>query len=218
MKVIEPRSYIYRWNIAGPPRQGLYDLEYYARICTRTTDRMPPLEKWMETQDGSFMEGLIDREGNISVMEHCFATAIFEVDRGISHEIVRHRLASFSQESTRYVRYGGAKGDLRFIRPPWAKADTEAGNAWYHSMESAENNYLYLLSIGCRPEDARAVLPTSTATVLAMTTNFREWRHFFNLRTALNAHPQMRQVTVPLLKEFRNVFPELFSDVGCDTP
>lgn len=120
---------------------------------------------------------------------HAVETVRFIVDRGISHEIVRHRMASFSQESTRYCNYGG---EVTFIAPPFACLE------WAKSMQSCENYYYTMINKGMKPQEARAVLPNSLKTELIMTATRGSWEHFFKLRTAAAAHPQMRQIAVPL--------------------
>ena len=124
---------------------------------------------------------------------HATETVRFIVDRGISHEIVRHRTASFSQESTRYCNYAG---DITFIAPPFACLE------WVKAMEYAEKSYNTMINKGMTPQQARAVLPNSTKTELIMTTNVECWKHFFELRTAAAAHPQMKQIAEPLKAEF----------------
>lgn len=157
----------------------------------------------------NFVRKLIER-GHESVLEHESIAVLFVCDRGISHEIVRHRLASYSQESTRYCNYS----ELTFIQPcffmdkPWAYC------AWENAMGFAENVYLDLLSDGCTPQEARTVLPNSLKTEVVMTANLREWRHFLKLRTEKAAHPQMRELTVPLLHELQRQIPVIFDDIG----
>lgn len=105
-------------------------------------------------------------------------------------EITRHRLASFCIESQRYVCMDG---EIAFVRPLYCENDHEAGESWRACMLGAEQSYHHLLSIGCKPQDARKVLPSSTATRIVMKANLREWRHIFALRTAKAAYPEMRQ-------------------------
>ena len=150
---------------------------------------------------------------------HGDITVKFTVDRGISHEIVRHRVASFAQESTRYCNYGKA-GDVTFIRPCYFEEDTPEMDNWVDSCMRVEKDYLALLEMGRTPQEARGVLNNSLKTEVVMTANLREWRHFFNLR-ALDAtgkaHPQIKEVAVPLAKEFKNMEPEVFADMEVDT-
>lgn len=174
---------------------------------------------------------MILKRGHESVLEHATATVRFVCDRGVSHEIVRHRLASYSQESTRYCDYEG--GHVAFVIPPWcarllpgeasictddAARDTHNELAdpetfWLLAMQQAEDSYRDLRALGWRPEQARSVLPNSLKTEIVMTANLREWRHFFRLRTSMSAHPQMREVATPLLEDFKSRIPALFDDI-----
>lgn len=155
-------------------------------------------------------------------------------------ELVRHRLCAFSQESTRYVDYNenGKIGHCQFIIPPWSllppgtyleeigvgswrKAEDSLilpvldapSNIWLRAMNEAEDSYNSLRKQNWSPQQARSVLPNSTKTEIVTTTNFREWRHIFRMRTSNHAHPQIREVMVPLLKEFQLHLPELFEDI-----
>ena len=174
-----------------------------------------------------FCRMLIGR-GHESVIEHASAMVKFVIDRGVSHEMVRHRLCSFSQESTRYCNYHpeGKVGEMVFIIPPWVNIKegeykngelTMASSGWafedyqwFCSMYHAEHTYNNLIEKGWKPEQARSVLPNSLKTELTMTANMREWRHIFKLRTAEAAHPQMRQIMIPLLQEFKTLLPCIF--------
>lgn len=145
-------------------------------------------------------------------------TVKFIVDRGVSHELVRHRVASFAQESTRYCNYASDKfgNELTFIKPPFFRENSIEYNAWYSAMECAENSYMYMLGRGVAPQSARTVLPNSVKTEVVMTANMREWRHFFRLRAAGETgapHPQMLEVAVPLFLRCREIFPEIFGDI-----
>lgn len=172
-------------------------------------------------KDGSaaaFIQNAI-RRGHESVLEHATMTVRFTVDRGISHEIVRHRIASYSQESTRYCNY--AKDDfgneITVIEPPFFREDGPSYHVWKEACKAAEKAYFDLLNIGETPEHARNVLPTSVKTEVVVTMNMREWRHFFRLRaigTTGRPHPQMREVTLPFLHECQEHMPELFMDIG----
>lgn len=133
-------------------------------------------------------------EKGIETDVHRTETVRFIVDRGVSHEIVRHRMASFSQESTRYCNYGG---EVTFIAPPFACYE------WVKAMEYAEKTYSIMIEKGMKPQQARSVLPNSTKTELIMTTNIQNWKHFFELRTAEAVHPQMREVAIPLFEEMK---------------
>ena len=179
-------------------------IEKAGRTCYKSEDRIT------EESAEAFVRMLIER-GHESVLEHESITVRFVCDRGISHEIVRHRLASYSQESQRYVRYNG---DIEFINPRMPNA--KAYEAWQELCERAEETYKELLSHGVQPQQARSVLPNSVKTELVMTANLREWRHFLKLRTAKAANPQMRELTVPLLHELQEQIPVVFDDIKED--
>ena len=195
-------------------------VEEAARVCYKSEAKMG------DTFDSNFIRRTIDR-GHESVIEHSMITVRFTVDRGVTHEAVRHRIASFSQESTRYCNYskdsfGNAINviDIRggmslcpktsFIDPKDFKAIYEE---WLIAMKNAEESYLRMLDLGASPQIARSVLPQSTKADLFVTMNFRQWRHFISLREPVTAHPQMREVTIPLLKEFKGAFPVIFDDL-----
>lgn len=198
MKIINA-SYHIETPIDGA--EMLKRIEKAGRTCYKSEDRITA-----ESAE-NFVRMLIER-GHESVLEHESLTVRFVCDRGVSHEIVRHRLASYSQESQRYVRYNG---DIEFINPHMPNA--KAYEAWQELCERAEETYKELLSYGVQPQQARSVLPNSVKTELVMTANLREWRHFLKLRTATAAHPQMRELTVPLLKELQARIPVVFDDI-----
>jgi thymidylate synthase (FAD) len=180
----------------------LRTLEYYGRVSYKSEDKI--------TDDSAprFVKMLL-QHGHESVIEHVSATVKFVVDRGVSHEIVRHRIASFTQESTRYCNY--KKKGVVMIEPPLP--DEDARILWRKAVGVAEAIYLEMLDRGISPQIARSVLPNCLKTELIMTANLREWRHFFKLRTAKAAHPQMREVTIPLLEQFQRAFPVVFDDI-----
>ncbi len=158
------------------------------------------------------------KSGHHSVIEHVFATVRMITDRGVTHEIVRHRLASYSQESTRYCNYSKKKfgNEITVIKPVWLEKDSTAAYCWEAACESAQNSYFALLKCGWNAQQARSVLPNSLKTEIVMTANMREWRHFFKLRTASAAHPQMRELAIPILKEFQSQIPVLFDNIGVE--
>lgn len=183
-------------------------LEKCGRVCYKSEDRIA--EGTAET----FLSNIIKR-GHEAVLEHCSFSVRFICDRGVSHEIVRHRMASYCQESTRYCNYSKGKfnGEITVIEPKFLEPGTKGYELWQNSCEATEKAYFNLLDWGCTPQEARAVLPNSLKTEVVMTANIREWRHFFKLRTAKAAHPQMREVAVPLLKMFKEAIPVLFDDI-----
>lgn len=183
-------------------------IEKAGRTCYKSEDRITD-----ETAK-VFVRKLIER-GHESVLEHESITVRFVCDRGVSHEIVRHRIASFSQESTRYCNYSGNRfgNQITFIKPCFLEEGTGGYKLWKQAMFVAEKEYFELLNWGCTPQEARSVLPNSTKTEVVMTANLREWRHFLKLRTAKAAHPQMRELTVPLLHELQRQIPVVFDDI-----
>ena len=152
------------------------------------------------------------------MLEHAHITVIFTVDRGVSHELVRHRMASFVQESTRYCNYSQDKFDseIAVIAPYYLDPRSVDYQEWKNAMQVCEKAYLKMLSIDCTPQEARAVLPNSLKTEIAVTANLREWRHILKLRAAGytgQPHPQMAEVMIPLLKEFQEKLPAVFDDI-----
>lgn len=167
--------------------------------------------------DGDFINFLkvSDLETENEKLTHWDVTVKFVVDRGVSHEIVRHRPASYCQESTRYCNYSKEDfgSEVTFIIPPFLSYGSRAWETWKISMKNAEDDYFELLDIGLLPQEARAVLPNSLKTELVMTANLREWKVFFELRTANAAHPQMREVARPLLDDLKELIPGVFDNI-----
>jgi len=184
----------------------LKNLERYGRICYKSEDRID------ESSAARFIQNIL-KSGHESVIEHEKVTVIFITNRGTTHEIVRHRIASYSQESTRYCNY---RGKFVFIRPFYFPAGTEAYAVWKDAMKNAARAYLRLLDMGARPEQARGVLPNDLKAEIVVTYNLREWRHFFKLRCSRAAHPQIRQIAIPTLLEFRKRIPVVFDDIEYD--
>ncbi|WP_066637369.1 FAD-dependent thymidylate synthase [Desulfolucanica intricata] len=189
----------------------LKNLEKFGRVCYKSEDLIS------EDSADKFLRKILSI-GHESVIEHEKATVIFVVDRGISHEIVRHRIASYSQESTRYCNYSRSKfsNEITVIEPFFYKNRKELYGCWKNSCEEAEKAYMKLVSCESTAQEARSVLPNSLKTEIVVTYNFREWRHFFKLRCSREAHPQMRQVTIPLLLLFKDKMPVLFEDIKYD--
>lgn len=208
MKIISP-SFEILTDVNG--EEMLRFIERIGRVCYKSEDRI--------TRDSSraFVKAII-KSGHESVLEHAVITVRFICDRGVSHEIVRHRIASYSQESTRYCNYScdNFGNELTFIRPYFWKYGTQEYSRWSHEMQNIETLYMQLMRTGNKPQEARAILPNSLKTELVMTANLREWRHFLRLRTASDAHPQMREIAIPLLEEFKKLVPVVFDDVSCD--
>lgn len=201
----------------------LQHIEKIGRVCYKSEDKI--LENGESAR--KFVKMLIDR-GHEAMIEHSFLSIKFTVDRGISHELVRHRIASFAQESTRYCNYarekfgsecsfidleGGIKLDNE-MKKMSVEEITLVMNEWILAMEDAEKHYMKMLELGATPQIARSVLPNSTKTEITITANYREWRNFFKLRTDTPAHPQMREITIPLLIELKNKIPVIFDDIN----
>lgn len=157
-----------------------------------------------------FLRSVVLGHGDWSVTEHVSVTVDFLIDRGISHEIVRHRIASYTQESTRFVPYE-RKIPLSFVYPD---PESEPHPAWLKVMRQSKVSYQELIADGWSPQLARSVLPNALSTRLIATADLRAWRHFFLMRTSKESHPQMRQVTVPLLEAFKATIPILFEDIS----
>lgn len=198
-------------------------IERCGRICYKsgTTDDIQVTRR--------FIKNIIEKNHE-SVLEHSSLSVDFICSRAISHELVRHRLASFSQESQRYCNYSNGKfnSEITFIRPLWVGGNpdvrtfaegkpidiaTDATIYWYELCKEAENKYFDLLDFGLLPQEAREVLPNSTKTEIAVTTNYREWRHILELRTASDAHPEMQRIMKPLLDELKQRIPVVFDDI-----
>lgn len=190
----------------------LKNLEYYARTCYKSEGLIS------DDSAAPFLRRII-KNGHESVIEHEKVTVKITCDRGVSHEIVRHRIASYSQESTRYCNYSKEKfgNELTFIKPFFWEEGSQEYQIWKAQMQAIENNYLNLIRLGAPPDQARTILPNSLKTEIVVTMNFREWRHFFRLRTSKRAHPQMREISIPLFFKFRELFPPLFDDIQIDS-
>lgn len=217
------------FEILTPISEGGVDelkhIERIGRVCYKSEGNI--------TEDGEsakkFVKMLINR-GHEAMIEHSALSVKFTVDRGVSHEIVRHRIASFAQESTRYVNYSldkfGNKINVIDIKDG-ISLDNKMKNMdvstielviqeWLLAMEDAEKHYMKMMNLGATPQIARSVLPNSTKTEITITANYREWRNFFKLRVPTTAHPQMREVTIPLLRELKIKLPIIFDDIEED--
>ena len=196
-------------------RQMLEKIERIGRVCYKSENAIHP---------GSaerFIQNIITR-GHESVIEHESISVRVVCDRGVSHEIVRHRIASYSQESTRYCNYTRDKFGSQLVCIDIATgfrynledpADRKKYDIWTKAMEAAESFYFQLIEAGARPEEARSVLPNSLKTEIVMTMNLREWRHFLRLRSSKRAHPQIAEIASALLEEFSARYPVFFADL-----
>lgn len=202
--------------------QELKKIEKIARVCYKSEDYI--------SEDGESAKKLIKmllNKGHEAMIEHSTLSVKFTVDRGVSHELVRHREASFAQESTRYVNYSkerfGSQINVIDITGGIANDESmkklDADNIelifmeWYNAISDAERHYMNMINFGASPQIARSVLPTSTKTEITITANYREWRHVLKLRSASDAHPQMREVMTPLLEELKILIPIIFDDI-----
>lgn len=198
--------------------QMLKKIERIGRVCYKSERNIT------ETSAEQFVRNII-KNGHESVIEHETVTVKVICDRGVTHEIVRHRLASYSQESTRYCNYSNDTFNNRITVIDIAsgfkydlnnETDAKKYAIWNEAMESAEKYYFELLKLGAVPQEARSVLPNSLKTEIIITMNLREWRHFFKLRLDKKAHPQMREVAGLIYKEFRRAMPVFFSSLDVD--
>lgn len=217
MRIIKPT-----YEIITPinSEEILKTIEIVGRTCYKSEDKI--------TDDSccKFVKDIVDR-GHESVIEHYNITVRLINDRGVSHEEVRHRIASFAQESTRYCNYSKDKFDnsvtyidirggialdtkMKTLSPEIIQTIIDE---WMCACEDAERHYFKMLELGATPQIARSVLNNSTKTEICITMNLREWRHFFELRTSIAAHPQMREIAIMLLNEFKKQLPIIFDDI-----
>lgn len=210
----------------------LKTLESVARTCYKSEDKI--------TSDGESAKKIVNlllSRNHEAMLEFFDITVKFTIDRGVSHEVVRHRIASYAQESTRYCNYIGDKfggfitcidiegvmtlklgsqvthpvtGEKKIVDETMIM---DWYGEWRQAMEDSEKHYLSMVNNYCPAELARSVLPNSVKTEINVKMNLREWRHFFKLRTSKAAHPQMREITIPLLEQFKDKLPLLFKDI-----
>lgn len=207
MKCIKA-SYEIFTDLSDPITTILKPIERAGRICYKSENNI--------TDDSciTFCKNILNR-GHEAVIEHSQLSVKFTIDRAIANELVRHRIASYCQESSRYCNYSKNKfgNEIKVIIPEELENDVVNYSVWYESCMHSENAYMALLSNNVKPELARNVLPLSTATEIIVTTNIREWRQIFRLRASQFAHPQMRSIMVSLLKELKEKIPVLFDDI-----
>ena len=206
MKIINPSVQL-EDEIDG--QRIMKKIERIGRTCYKSEGNI--------TEDSAerFVKSIIAR-GHESVLEHVSISVRVICDRGVSHEIVRHRIASYSQESTRYCNYSNDKfgNELTFIKPCYWKETDINFIEWKKNMKRIEGEYLWFINNGkATPQEARSILPNSLKTELVMTMNLREWRHFFKLRCDKAAHPQTREIANMILKEFKEKIPVIFDDI-----
>lgn len=230
MKIVEPKYEILT-DISEGGIKELQQIERVARVCYKSEDKITP-----DGESAKKLVGFLVKQGHEAMLEHSQLSVLFTCDRGIANELVRHRIASFAQESTRYCNYSKEKfgGELSFILPFYIpdepkenaikaassteelkklETDYQIHNAWYWTCDDAEKSYKTLIANGMRPEQARCVLPLCLKTEIVVTANYREWRNIFKLRTPVAAHPQMRELMCPLLLEVQKKIPVVFDDI-----
>lgn len=221
MNLIKP-SYKILTEISANGIKELQHIEKIGRVCYKSEDKI--------TDDGESAKKFVNmliKNGHEAMIEHSTLSVKFVVDRGVSHEMVRHRIASFAQESTRYCNYSKDKFDneinvigiidsialdSKMKNMPTSEIEMIL-TEWYQAMKDSEKHYMRMIELGATPQIARSVLPNSLKTEITITANYREWRNFFKLRTAMSAHPQIREVTIPLLRELKSLIPIVFDDI-----
>jgi thymidylate synthase (FAD) len=205
MKVIKP-YYVIETPIDGD--EILKSIEKAGRTCYKSEHKI--------TADSAMkFVSMIAKRGHESVLEHRSFSVRFVCDRGVTHELVRHRLAAYSQESTRFCCYAKERFDseITFIKPCFWKEDSAKYMIWHDTMLVLEQVYMDMIQRGATPQEARSVLPNSLKTEIVMTANLREWKHVFKMRCSKYAHPQMREVMVPLLFEIQSKIPVIYDDI-----
>jgi thymidylate synthase (FAD) len=217
MITIQP-GFIIESEVNG--KEILKHIEKVGRTCYKSEDKIT------EESAEKFVKGIISR-GHEAMIEHASITVRFTCDRGVSHEAVRHRIASFAQESTRYCNYsqdkfgseitvidieGGIKFDTK-MKSLSPESIIKIIEEWKVAMLDAERHYLRMIKLGATPQIARGVLPNSLKTEIVITANLREWRNIFKLRTDIAAHPQIREIMIPLLNQLKTLIPVIFDDI-----
>ncbi|MFW5891142.1 MAG: FAD-dependent thymidylate synthase [bacterium] len=204
----------------------LQRIEKAGRTCYKSENKIT------KNSASKFVKKIVKRR-HLSVIEHESISVKIICDRGVSHEAIRHRLCSFSQESSRFCDYNKDKfnNQITFIQPCWFENDytqydcnelnrlitsplDKDESKWLWVLFTSESEYQSLRESGWKPEQARSVLPNSLKTELVMTANLREWLHIFKLRTAKASHPQMREIMIPLCKEFQKLLPEIYGGIN----
>lgn len=184
-------------------------IEQCGKVCYKSEDTI---------KDGScntFVKKILESEHE-SVVEHFSVTVRFTCSRACSHQLVRHRIASYSQESQRYVNYSRGKfgNQITFIKPlDFDSMTIEQQFKYKIALEDSERSYMSLISLGLKPQQARGVLPNDTKTEVIVTMNLRSWRHFFKLRTDKHAQLEIRTLASNLLNEFKANIPVVFEDL-----
>lgn len=204
MELIQPYARMLKVPDVTAGIELLKHIEWCGRISHRSEDAQTD-ESYMR-----FIKAVVLGKGDWSIVEHSSVSVDAVVDRGITHEWVRHRIGAYTQESTRFVNYE-KKMPPKFIKPSISGA--LENEVWDQCVIATEDAYQILIQGGCTPQIARSIFPNALASRIVTTYNLRNWRHFFLMRTTREAHPQMRQVTIPLLLEFQSKIPILYEDI-----
>ena len=204
MKIIEPKLHIQKYDGI----QIMKNIEKACRTCYRSEDKIT----------GDSYKKLISNcitRGHESVLEHEKITIQMICDLGVYKDLTRHRIASFSIESTRYCNYSKDKfsNELKFIEPVNIDKESDLYAYWENTMKRIEMNYLHMADAKATPDQMRMLLPHSIAATVHMTANLREWKHILSLRTTKQVHPSIQQLMIPLLLNFKKQMPEIFNSV-----
>lgn len=207
MKIIEPSIQVEKVDY----KQIMKNLERACRTCYRSEGKIT------EESYKTLLKNCINR-GHESILEHEKVTIRMVCDIGVYKDLTRHRIASFSIESTRYCNYGKDKFDnqIKFIKPVNIEEGTELYDKWYNTCKIIEENYIEMSRLEATPDQLRMLLPHSTAAEVTMTANIREWKHIFSLRCTRHTHPAVEQLMIPLLLKFKEEMPEIFEEVEYD--
>lgn len=207
MQILEPLIEVEKVN----GKEIMKKIERACRTCYRSEGKIT------EESYKTLLKNCITR-GHESVLEHEKVTIRMTCDIGVYKDLTRHRIASFSIESTRYCNYGKDKfnNEIKFIKPCNIEEGTELYTKWKNTCEEIEKNYIEMANLGATPDQMRMILPHSTAAEVTMTANIREWKHILDLRASSHAHPAIRQLLIPLLLHFKNIMPEIFEDAKYD--
>lgn len=208
MQIIEPSIQVEK--IDG--KKIMKNIERACRTCYRSEGKIT------EESYKTLLKNCINR-GHESVLEHEKVTVRMICDIGVYKDLTRHRIASFSIESTRYCNYGKDKfeNEIKFIKPCNIDEKSELYNIWENACLDIEENYLKMSKLKATPDQMRMILPHSTAAEVTMTANIREWIHILELRTSAHTHPAVRQLLIPLLLHFKKIMPEIFENIPYDT-
>ena len=207
MQLVDPKIEVEK--VDG--KQIMKRIERACRTCYRSEGKIT------EESYKTLLKNCITR-GHEFVLEHEKITVRMTCDVGVYKDLTRHRLASFSIESTRYCNYGKDKfnSEIKFIKPCNMEEGSKTYDLWKDTCEKIEQNYIEMSKLGAAPDELRMILPHSTAAEVTMTADIREWKHILILRTSNHTHPAIRQLLIPLLLYFKKIMPEIFDDVPYD--